>query len=152
MKCARLIATLVSIFWILVCLPVTGLSPEPGDLRLCNEDLGIILWGPDTAPTLSIGKSDVWDRRNPAPPEPILTLKDIIQRAYAGEQSILNGAAYYSAYNSHDFPCPKPVGQLILSLPFVAAGGTVSATEIPHALHLIARNGAKTSPARSSGS
>jgi hypothetical protein len=45
----------------------SALGLEPGDLRLCNDDLGIILWGPDSAPTLSVGKSDVWDRRNPKP-------------------------------------------------------------------------------------
>lgn len=40
------------------------LGLEPGDIRLQNDDIGVILWGPDAAPTLSVGKSDIWDRRN----------------------------------------------------------------------------------------
>ena len=58
----------------------------------------MILWGPDAAPALSIGKSDIWDRRNPQPAEPVLTLAQITAMAQAGDRKILNGAAYYSAY------------------------------------------------------
>ena len=63
--------------------PVLG--TEPGTLRLCNDDVGVILWGPDATPTLSVGKSDVWDRRNPKPPEPVLTLAQMMEMARAGD-------------------------------------------------------------------
>lgn len=120
------------------------LGLEPGDLRLCNDDVGMILWGPDSAPTLSIGKSDVWDRRNPQPSEPILTLAQMTAMAKAGDRRILNGAAYYSAYNSHDFPCPKPVGQAIFRLPFLGTVGTLALKREPHQLGLTATaNGKK---------
>jgi len=123
--------------------PASVLGLEPGDLRLCNDDLGIILWGPDSAPTLSVGKSDVWDRRNPKPAEPVLTLAQMTAMAQAGDRKILNGAAYYTAYNSYDFPCPKPVGQLILRLPFLGTNGTLTVTREPHQIRLSATNNAK---------
>ncbi len=91
------------------------LSSEPGTRRLCNDDVGVIVWGPDTAPTLSVGKSDLWDRRKAAPIEPVLTLARIMEMARAGDPAILNGKRYYTAYGSYDFPCPKPVGQIISS-------------------------------------
>ncbi len=125
--------------------PGTGsaLGLEPGEIRLQNDDLGIILWGPDDAPTLSVGKSDVWDRRNPPPSKPIMTMEQIIALARAGDESILNGKPYYSAYDSYDFPCPKPVGQLMLQLAFVRDGGTVSYTQEPDRIVLRAEHGGK---------
>lgn len=120
--------------------PESPLGLEPGDLRLCNNDIGIILWGPNTTPTLSVGKSDVWDRRLPVSSLPVLTLQQINDMAMAGDRRILNGAAYYTSYNSYDFPCPKPVGQLILLLPFMDDGGSVKVTKHPHSLKLEARH------------
>lgn len=102
------------------------LGLEPGDLRLQNDDIGVILWGPNHTPTLSIGKSDVWDRRNPLSPEPVLTMAQIIDMARAGDPTILHPAIYYSAYSRYDFPCPKPVGQLILQFAFMRADGRIS--------------------------
>ncbi|MCC6487471.1 MAG: hypothetical protein IT364_08215, partial [Candidatus Hydrogenedentes bacterium] len=120
-----------------------SLQLEPGTLQLCNDDVGITLWGPATAPTLSVGKSDVWDRRLPTPPQPVLTLAQITEMAHAGDKTILNGAAYYSVYNSYDCPCPKPVGQLILQLPFLGSDGTVEVENSPRSITLHAKNGAK---------
>lgn len=121
----------------------TGLGLEPGTLRLCNDDIGVMLWGPNDAPTLSVGKSDVWDRRNPMPPEPVLTLTQIVEKAKAGDKAILNGEAYYSAYNAHDFPCPKPVGQLILQLPFMKPDGTFTLDQSTRDIRLTAACGSK---------
>ncbi len=123
--------------------PTPSLDAEPGVVRLCNDDLGAIVWGMKEALTLSVGKSDIWDRRNPAPPEPVLTLDQMIEKAKAGDVSILNGAAYYSAYNAHDFPCPKPAGQVILQLPFTTPEGTVSLDQTPRDLRVEASCGAK---------
>jgi Glycosyl hydrolase family 95 catalytic domain/Glycoside hydrolase family 95, C-terminal domain len=121
----------------------SGLGLEPGTQRLQNDDIGVILWGPDTAPTLSIGKSDVWDRRLPPTEKPVLTLAEMSRMAQEGDPAILDGAAYYTGYNSYDFPCPKPVGQLILQLPFVGADGTLSLEEGEAETTLIAANGDK---------
>jgi hypothetical protein len=120
------------------------LGLEPGTLQLSNDDLGLILWGPDAAPTLSVGKSDVWDRRNPKAPEPVLPISKIIERAKRGDSSILNGAAYYTAYNAHDFPCPKPVGQLIIQLDFLKPGGTLAVDHQPRRIVLSAAKGEKS--------
>ena len=128
--------------------PSSVLGLEPGDLRLCNDDLGVILWGPDRAPTLSVGKSDVWDRRLPISPEPVLTLQQMIEMARAGAPAILNGTAYYTGYNSHDFPCPKPVGQVILQLPFLSPDGTLTVDQKQEEIHLHAKDGAKEVTAR----
>lgn len=118
------------------------LGLEPGERRLQNDDLGVILWGPDVAPTLSIGKSDIWDRRLPKE-QPVITMAEIEQRAMAGDKSILNGAAYYTSYNNYDFPCPKPAGQCIVRLPFLDGGGTLNVEESKHVTTLIASHGSK---------
>ncbi|MFH1738472.1 MAG: glycoside hydrolase family 95-like protein, partial [bacterium] len=95
-------------------------------------------------PTLSIGKSDVWDRRNPKPPQPVLTLKRIMEMAMEGDPAILNGTGYYTAYNSYDFPCPKPVGQLILKLNFMNPDGVVTFQRDSRSIQLKAVNGVKS--------
>jgi hypothetical protein len=119
------------------------LGLEPGNLRLSNDDVGVILWGPDTAPTLSVGKSDVWDRRNPKPPQPILTLARMMEMARA--DGFRGLGSYYTVYGSYDFPCPKPVGQLILKLPFMESGGKLTVDRNRHdELALKASNGPKT--------
>lgn len=122
--------------------PALGL--EPGNLRLCNNDIGIILWGPDAAPTLSVGKSDVWDRRLPGTSLPVLALQQMIEMAMASDPKILNGAAYYQSYNSYDFPCPKPAGQLILRMPFMESDGSLEVTQDPRFLNVKAQNGDKS--------
>lgn len=44
--------------------PPVALPRDPHQaLRLQNDVVGVRLWGPATQPTLSIGKSDIWDRR-----------------------------------------------------------------------------------------
>jgi hypothetical protein len=149
---------LISISVLVVCLealPATAeaagsaLGLEPGARRLCNDDLGVILWGPDAAPTLSVGKSDVWDRRNAQPTEPVLTLRQMMDRAKrAGDSTILNGAAYYTGYNSHDFPCPKPVGQLILQLNFLKPEGKLTVDQQLRQVCLTATKGVEARPPR----
>ena len=124
-------------------VPKSVLGMEPGERRLCNDDIGVIVWGPDTAPTLSVGKSDVWDRRNPAPPQPVMTMSKIVELAKVGDKSILNGAAYYTAYGLHDFPCPKPVGQVIIQLNFLRDGGKLTEDTQSRRVRLVAVNGAK---------
>ena len=121
----------------------SALGLEPGAHRLCNDDVGVILWGPDSTPTLSIGKSDVWDRRLPPTEKPVLTLAEMVRMARVGDPAILNGAAYYTGYNSYDFPCPKPVGQLIVQLAFLEPAGDLSFERGDGETILTATNGEK---------
>ena len=109
--------------------------------RLQNDDIGVILWGPDSAITLSVGKSDVWDRRLAPSEKPVLTFDEMVKMAYEGDPAILNGAAYYTGYNSYDFPCPKPVGQLILQLPFLGPDASLLAEESAEETVLTATSG-----------
>ena len=61
------------------------LPRDPYDaLTLENEVLGVRLWGPATQPTLSIGKSDILDRRWFADKQPIITLARIRECAMTG--------------------------------------------------------------------
>ncbi len=112
------------------------LGNEPGNTRMQNADLGIILWGPSDRPTLSVGKSDVWDRRLIGNvPVTVQHIRDILNPPEDDPKARLRALAVYGcknwgelrqkarqAYNRHDFPCPKPVGQLILGLPFMHEG------------------------------
>jgi hypothetical protein len=77
--------------------------------NLSTEKLKLSLWGPPEALTLSVGKTDVWDRR--CFQERPLTLADIQQLVQAGK---LPPAEHYASWRAHDSPCPKPVGQIIL--------------------------------------
>jgi hypothetical protein len=98
-----------------VSQPVPSTDPQPVGTwaggtapRLNTRKMRIGLWGPPEQLTLSLNKVDVWDRRFVA--DPPLT----VARA---EQMMLEGkdpAYYYRGMNAYDFPCPKPVGQIIL--------------------------------------
>lgn len=137
---------------LLLWLPSTGaaqptsvLGLEPGDRQLCNDDIGLILWGPDSVPTLSVGKSDVWDRRLPPSPRPVMTLQRMKELAFSENPDIriFNGAEYYATYNSHDFPCPKPVGQIQFHLNFMKENGTFDVKQEEHGIRLHAQQGTR---------
>ncbi len=95
------------------------LPRDPYDaLRLENDVLGVRLWGPPTQPTLSLGKSDIWDRRWFGDRQPLITLAGIRELAMADR---LGELPQYDVYNKYDFPCPKPGAQVILGAPFARA-------------------------------
>ncbi len=99
------------------------LPPDPHDAwRLENDVLGVRVWGPPTRPTLSLGKSDIWDRRWFAERQPLVTLAEIRELAMADRLSEIargpNDTVYSGLYHNYDFPCPKPGAQLILETPF----------------------------------
>jgi len=77
--------------------------------NLSTQELKISLWGPPSALTLSLGKTDVWDRRRIWPPP--LTLAQVRERVKRGQLEL----KYYEDWRAYDFPCPKPVGQVIVS-------------------------------------
>lgn len=142
----RVLRVLLGVATVLGAWPAaaeTALGLEPGARRLSNDDIGVIVWGPNDAPTLSVGKSDVWDRRLPPSEKPVLTLGQIMEGARTGDKAIVNGAAWYTAYNHYDFPCPKPAGQIVIRLPFVGPDGTMEVREGPREVVLTAASGAK---------
>ncbi len=117
-------------------------SPDAG-IGINNGDIGMKLWGPNNRITFSIGKSDVWDRRW-LEKAPVATLDDIKEWAKMDNFSeMFEDGNYYKAYTAYDFPCPKPVGQLIIGLPGDAAKWAVEVQKdtIPGTLTIRASRG-----------
>jgi hypothetical protein len=85
---------------------VAGMGTAP---NLSTPRLKVTLWGPPDQLTLSLGKPDVWDRR--IVEEPVTSVEDLRRTFAMGEVPKMT---YYPGWNAHDFPCPKPVGQVIL--------------------------------------
>ena len=100
----------------------TPLPADPHDgVLLENDVLGARIWGPPNRPTITLGASDVWDRRWFAERQPLVTLAQIRELAAADrlqEVAPSPNRTVYSLYNRYDFPCPKPGAQLILLTPF----------------------------------
>jgi len=82
----------------------TGTAPN-----LSTQEMKITLWGPPDQLTLSLGKTDVWDRRTVE--QPLFTLDHVKQAYAAGETP---PADHYTGWQAYDYPCPKPVGQVIV--------------------------------------
>ncbi len=58
------------------------LPPDPYDsVRLENDVPGVRVWGPPKQPTLSLGRSDIWDRRWFGDRQPVVTLKQLRELA-----------------------------------------------------------------------
>ncbi|MFH1744313.1 MAG: hypothetical protein ABIH23_35370, partial [bacterium] len=79
--------------------------------NLSTLKLKVSLWGPPSQLTLSLGKTDVWDRRRYQ--EPVITLEQIKQQIEQGETP----HNHYRNWRAYDSPCPKPVGQVIIRCP-----------------------------------
>jgi hypothetical protein len=98
-----------------------GSPRHPNPHRDENTMIGMLAWGPDHQPTLSLGRSDSYDRRWYGNEAPAVTRAEVVAAAMSGDPARLNALRnracdrQYSAY-SH-FPGPAPVGQLILMLP-----------------------------------
>ena len=121
------------------CPQPEGLWPNVDGpaVNLGTRTLKIGLWGPPEALTLSLAKTDVFDRRRAC--EPPLTLEEIRQGAFdpaneppAGHKVPLRGdmgylvpgggrAERYASWDAYPFPCPKPVGQVIVKADDFAA-------------------------------
>lgn len=125
--------------------PVPASNPQPEGLTppmqvpaidLGTRKLKAGLWGPPERLTLSLGKSDVWDRRRLAWEKP-LTLSEIREGAFSPRNAGVSGYRNYplpeggsgERYRSWDapFPCQKPVGQAILLCPELAGAAAPSA-------------------------
>jgi len=97
---------------------VTGpIGGEP----LYNDDLEISFWNQPEQWTFSLAKNDVWDRRYFAEGKKLITLDDVRRVCFSGplgRQSDLGlPNAPQALYLAYDFPCPKPVGQILLRCP-----------------------------------
>lgn len=89
-------------------------------LTLENDILGVRLWGPADRPTLSLGRSDLWDRRWFSERQPLVTLarlRELAETDRLTEVARDPNRTAYGLYNQYEFPCPKPGGQVILGLP-----------------------------------
>lgn len=120
-----------------------SLPDVPGRYKISNSQVGVCLFGPPHRPTLWVGKSDVWDRRIIAPDYRQITLAELKEAAFS--ESEWSDPAYgFKArhhfgmcsdlhlttpqlaklqertiwYGAYVYPCPKPVGQVIIGLPF----------------------------------
>ncbi len=105
------------------------LPRDPNDgLTLENDLLGVRLWGPPAQPTLTLGRSDIWDRRWFGDRQPLVTLERIRHLAQADRLFEIakhpNDTAYW-VYNHYPFPCPKLGGNLILGTPFARRASVV---------------------------
>jgi hypothetical protein len=106
--------------------PAVGLFQGNGDIFTGFwNDGGTLVW--------SVGKTDVWDRRYYGDGRKIITLEDV--KRYASQENphaISLNLGYEdspnSVYRAYDFPCPKPVGQILLSCPALNDIGDYTAT------------------------
>lgn len=113
---------------------VTG--PHCGIARLYNDDVEVSFWNQPEALAFNLNKNDVWDRRYFCAGKRLLTLEDVRRACFAvpvpdkpgfqypgygglvGRNSDLGiPGAPQALYLAYDFPCPKPVGQLLLRCP-----------------------------------
>jgi hypothetical protein len=102
---------------------VGDLSTDPAyGVQMENDDIGATLFGAPQKLALAIGKSDVWDRRWPYSADENMNLGRLYAMADDGRLQDPNVGgpfqSYYQGYSRYDVPCPKPVGQAILLLPF----------------------------------
>lgn len=126
------------------CRQAHALPDTPGEYRISNSQVAASVFGPANRPTLWIGKSDVHDRRILRKDVPLITLKDIREAAFADSGDWADSAVGHTALGpygmrsnvskhtpqlvalqrrndwngAYAFPCPKPVGQIIVGLPF----------------------------------
>ena len=86
--------------------------------RVYNEDLEISFWNQPQALTFSLAKNDVWDRRYFGDTKKLITLEDVRRVCFGGEMGPARNLGLPDTpqvlYAAYDFPCPKPVGQIII--------------------------------------
>ena len=96
-------------------------GPEIG-LFQGNGDLFTSFWNKAHELTWSTAKTDVWDRRYFGDSKKLITLEEIKHIAFHGDPGPINATGGLPGSASivnkaYDFPCPKPVGQIILRCP-----------------------------------
>jgi len=101
------------------CAYITG--PASPIMGLYNDDLEISFWDGPSAMAFSLAKNDVWDRRYFGDRKQLVDIDAIRAMCFGGELRPSNGppipTSPQALYLAYDFPCPKPVGQVILRAP-----------------------------------
>jgi hypothetical protein len=86
-----------------------------------NDDLEISLWNGPSPLAFSLAKNDVWDRRYFGDRRKPVDIDDMHRMCFGGTITPENGpfpaSTPQALYLAYDFPCPKPVGQLVLRCP-----------------------------------
>lgn len=104
-----------------------GLYRQPDSTQDESAMIGVSLWGPDHQPTISVGRSDSYDRRWYGNDFPVVTRHEVIEAGMSGDPRQLDALRQQTSgrqYNAYPhFPGPKPVGQVILFLPGGEEGG-----------------------------
>jgi hypothetical protein len=106
-------------------------------------EMKISLWGPPQQLTLSLGKTDVWDRRQFQ--EKPLPLKEICEAVKDG-RCPEPPERHYGSVNAYESPGPKPVGQVILGCgDFEGAGMPTAVTRLHNGIRQVElkKDGAK---------
>jgi hypothetical protein len=125
--------------------PGVNRQAHPEAIDLCNAQLKASLWGPPGRITVSLGKTDVYDRRMKF--SPVLTVDEVragcfdpANAAFAGTPKLRaqHGGSHlkpgggwefrYGAWQAYEFPCQKPVGQFIVLAPDLDGAPTPTAT------------------------
>ena len=108
---------------------VTGATTPVG--RLYNGDTEISFWNRPAAFTFSLAKNDVWDRRYFGDSKRVITLADVRRVCFEGEIGRSSDLGLPNApqalYSAYDFPCPKPVGQIVVRCPGLVGVGDYEA-------------------------
>ena len=86
-----------------------------------NDDLEISFWSGPSPLAFSLAKNDVWDRRYFGDRMKPVDIDDIRRMCFGGTIPPANGPfatnTPQALYLAYDFPCPKPVGQVIVRCP-----------------------------------
>ena len=103
------------------CAYVTG--PAYAIQGFYNDDLEISFWTGPSPLAFSLAKNDVWDRRYFGDRKKIVDIEAIRAMCFGGTIPPANGPfpadSPQALYLAYDFPCPKPVGQVIIRCPDV---------------------------------
>ncbi|NOZ20653.1 MAG: hypothetical protein GXP25_06140 [Planctomycetes bacterium] len=127
---------------------VTG--PVCGIANFNNGDVHGSFWNKPQAMTFSLGKNDVWDRRYFGDRKRIITLDDVKRICAEDDPKRLHQRndlgipnTAHALYSAYDFPCPKPVGQIIFRFPGLEGADEYSAGfEVKKVLSVKAAKGA----------
>jgi len=103
------------------CAYVTG--PGYAIQGFYNDDLEISFWNGPSPLAFSLAKNDVWDRRYFGDRKRIVDIDAIRAMCFGGTIPPANGPfpadSPQALYLAYDFPCPKPVGQVVVRCPDV---------------------------------
>ena len=96
-------------------------GPASSIQRFYNDDLEISFWRGPSPLVFNLAKNDVWDRRYFGDQKRIVDIDAIREMCFGGQIPPQNGPfpadSPQALYLAYDYPCPKPVGQVIIRCP-----------------------------------